>query len=326
MRFALMVEGQEGVSWEEWLSLARAAEDAGIEALFRSDHYRSIFRNPPAEAHDAWTSIAAAAAVTSGIRFGTMVSPVGYRHPALLARVCATADRISGGRVELGIGGGWYEREHREHGFIFEDGPTRFSRLEEQVEIVIRSWTEDEFSFSGEHYRLEDCVALPKPAQRPHPPLILGGAARPRGARLAARRAQEYNTALIDEQECRLRRAALDEACRDQGREPSSLVLSLTTRCTVGADRAEARERLERVRVLAAGSESARMSREEPWLTGTVDEVLERIGQFEAAGVERIFLHHLDHRDLDMVQLIGREIVPAITHSGRAPRAAAVSP
>jgi F420-dependent oxidoreductase-like protein len=321
MRIALMVEGQEGITWEEWLALARAAEEAGIEALFRSDHYRSIFRTPPAEAHDAWTSIAAAAAVTNRIRFGTMVSPVGYRHPALLARVCATADRISGGRIELGIGSGWYEREYREHGFVLEDGLTRFSRMEEQVEIVIRSWTEDQFSFSGEHYRLEECIALPKPAQRPHPPLILGGAARPRAARLAARWAQEYNIALTDEEECRLRRAALDEACREQGREPGSLVLSLTTRCTVGADRAEARERLERVRVLVAGSESARMSREEPWLTGTADEVLERMLRFEAAGVDRIFLHHLDHRDLDMVHLIGREIASAITQDERQPSA-----
>jgi F420-dependent oxidoreductase-like protein len=304
-----MIEGQEGVTWAEWLALARAAERAGIEALFRSDHYRSIFHEPPAEAHDAWTSVAAAAAVTDRIRFGTMVSPVGYRHPSVLARVCATADQISGGRIELGIGGGWYEREYREFGFQFEDGPGRFSRLEEQVEIVIRSWTEQQFSFVGEQYRLESCVALPKPVQAPHPPIIVGGSARPRGARLAARRAQEYNVALIDEDECRQRRAALDEACRDQGREPSSLVLSLTTRCTVGADRAEAIERLERVRGLAGGSGSARMSREEPWLTGTVHEVLERIARFQAAGVERIFLHHLDHRDLDMVALIGREIV-----------------
>jgi F420-dependent oxidoreductase-like protein len=308
-----MIEGQEGVSWEEWLALARAAEGAGIEALFRSDHYRSIFHDPPAEAHDAWTSIAAAAAVTDHIRFGTMVSPVGYRHPALLARVCATADRISGGRIELGIGGGWYEGEHREHGFQFEDGPARFSRLEEQLEILIRSWTEQEFSFTGEHYRLENCIALPKPVQTPHPPIIVGGAGRPRAARLAARRAQEYNVALMDENECRQRRTALDEACRDQGREPSSLVLSLTTRCAVGSDRAEATERLERVRVLAAGSGSDRMSREEPWLTGTVDEVLERITRFQAAGVERIFLHHLDHRDLDMVDLIGREIVSGVS-------------
>ena len=216
-----MVEGQEGVSWEEWLSLARVAEDAGIEALFRSDHYRSIFRNPPAEAHDAWTSIAAAAAVTSGIRFGTMVSPVGYRHPALLARVCATADRISGGRVELGIGGGWYEREHREHGFIFEDGPTRFSRLEEQVALMRRLWTEESVTYDGEFDRITGAGIAPLPVQRPIP--VWFGAQSERAYRRAGRLADGWFPQVSPGPELDQAKEVVDAAAREAGRDPAQL-------------------------------------------------------------------------------------------------------
>src|SRR5262245_1877230 len=188
MRFVLMIEGQEGGSWEEWVALARAAEDAGLDGLFRSDHYQSVFAQNRRGSLDAWATIAALGAVTERIRLGTMVSPATFRRPSVLARMVVTADHVSGGRVELGLGAGWNIREHESHGFPFPDLGERVEILEEQLEIVTRQWTTEEaFSFDGRHYRLEESRAEPKPLQQPRPPIILGGAAGPRVAGLAAR-------------------------------------------------------------------------------------------------------------------------------------------
>jgi alkanesulfonate monooxygenase SsuD/methylene tetrahydromethanopterin reductase-like flavin-dependent oxidoreductase (luciferase family) len=181
-----MIEGQEGVSWDDWVRLARLTEEHGLEGLFRSDHYTAIIR-PEADAHDAWATLAGLAAITERIRLGTMVSPATFRHPSVLARMAVTVDHISGGRVEVGMGSGWYEREHEAHGFPFLDGKQRFTLLAEQVEIVVRSWTEERFDHDGRAYRLRDQHALPRPLQQPHPPLILGGSVKPRFAALAAR-------------------------------------------------------------------------------------------------------------------------------------------
>ena len=166
MRLALMIEGQEGVSWEDWLRLARACEEHGVEALFRSDHYGSILTDPWREAHDAWATINALGATTERVRLGTLVSPATFRHPSVLARMATTADHVSNGRVEVGMGAGWYEREHDAHGFAFGDTRDRFERFAEQVEIVVRSWTEDGFDFEGRHYRLRrrTCRAEAGPA------------------------------------------------------------------------------------------------------------------------------------------------------------------
>ena len=160
MRVCLMIEGQEDVTWDDWVALAGACEEHGLDGLFRSDHYSAIVR-PIAGALDAWATLAALAVVTTRIRIGTMVSPATFRHPSVLARQALTVDHVSGGRVEVGMGAGWYEREHRENGFDFGDARTRFGRFAEQVEVVVRSWTEDNWSFVGEHYHLEGQTALP---------------------------------------------------------------------------------------------------------------------------------------------------------------------
>ena len=175
MRVALMIEGQEGVTWEHWCALADACEEHGIETLFRSDHYISQSNEDGNVAHDAWTTIAALAARTTTLRFGTLVSPATFRLPALLANAAATADHVSGGRIELGLGAGWMEREHRAFGFPFPETPVRLAMFAEQLEIVHRLWTEERVDFHGEHYTLENAPGLPKPVQQPHPPLIVGG-------------------------------------------------------------------------------------------------------------------------------------------------------
>jgi F420-dependent oxidoreductase-like protein len=315
MRIALMIEGQEGVSWDGWLRLARACEQHGVEALFRSDHYGSILNDPWRDAHDAWATISALGAVTERVRLGTLVSPATFRHPSVLARLAVTADHVSQGRVEVGMGAGWYAREHEAHGFPFEDERARFARFAEQVEIVVRSWTEDGFDHEGMHYRLREARAEPKPVQQPHPPLILGGSARPRSAALAARFASEYNSPFASVEQCRTRREVLDDACRAAGRDPETLLYSLMTTTTVGADEAELRDRVRRVLGLRGDDrepDAVLAEEHESWLVGTVEQVAERLEAYRAAGVSRVMLQHLDHDDVDMVELIGRRLAPAV--------------
>ncbi len=299
MLVCLMIEGQEGVTWDEWVALARAAEEAGLHGLFRSDHYSAIVQ-PLAGSLDAWATLSALAPLTSTLRLGTMVSPATFRHPSVLARMATTVDHVSGGRVELGMGAGWYERDHSENGFPFLDAKARFDLFAEQVEIVVRSWTEEGFDHDGPAYTLRSQTALPTPVQQPHPPLILGGTAKPRGAALAARFATEYNTlgAPLDELGERGRR--LDEACTAIGRDPASLVHSLMTTCVTGADRSEVEERLHWLDG-DPGDGS---------LVGTVEEVAEQLAELETAGISRVFLRPSDHRDLDEVAVMG-EIVRA---------------
>jgi F420-dependent oxidoreductase-like protein len=306
-----MIEGQEGVSWEQWVALARACEDGGLEGLFRSDHYRSVFDLSGRGSLDAWATLCGLAAVTERIRLGTMVSPATFRRPSILARMVATADHISGGRIELGLGAGWNVSEHEAFGFPFPDLGERMELLEEQLEIVHRQWTEDEFTFHGRHYRLERCRAEPKPLQKPHPPLIVGGAAGPRAARLAARWADEYNTMFATVDDCRERRARVAEACAEAGREP--IVFSLMIPCVVGRDGREVLERTRR-RLAAGGRDDdpATLLAREDHAIGTVDEVVARLRDYERVGVERVFLQHLDHADLDMVELIAGEVAPSL--------------
>jgi F420-dependent oxidoreductase-like protein len=300
MRVCLMIEGQEGVTWEDWVALAGACEEHGLEGLFRSDHYSSIFSPAGADALDAWATIAALSSVTRRIRLGTLVSPATFRHPSVVARIVASADHVSNGRVELGLGAGWYEREHLENGFPFLDARSRFELFAEHVELVVRHWTEERFDHDGRHYRLADANSLPRPLQEPHPPLILGGSAKPRSAALAARFANEYNTVYATPAECRARREALSRACSDAGRDPASLTFSLMTGCAIGSDRADADERLGRVLELTSQAEA-----DPGWLVGTVDEIATQLETLADTGVERVFLQHLDHRDLDAVALMG---------------------
>ncbi len=309
-----MIEGQEGVTWEDWVRLARLTERHGLEGLFRSDHYTAIIR-PQAGALDAWATLAGLAAVTERIRLGTLVSPSTFRHPSVLARMAVTVDHISGGRVDVGMGAGWYEREHLEHGFPFLDAKQRFALFAEQVEVVVSSWTTDAFDHSGPSYELREQTALPRPVQKPHPPLVLGGTVMPRFAALAARFADEVNTLGAPNDELRERKERLDHACREAGRDPGTLRFSVMTACFVGSDRGELLERIGTflsVRGGAAGAEEMLEERRETWLAGTGAEVAARIRDLEALGVDRVMLQHLNHSDDDMVALIGDQLMPAL--------------
>jgi F420-dependent oxidoreductase-like protein len=309
-----MIEGQEGVTWDDWARLAALAERHGFDGLFRSDHYTAIVR-PQAGALDAWATLAGLATVTQRIRLGTLVSPATFRHPSVLARMAVTVDHISRGRIEVGMGSGWYEREHLENGFPFLDGKKRFDLFAEQVEVVVRSWTEEGFDHSGQSYELRGQTALPRPLQQPHPPLVVGGSAKARFAALAARYANEVNTLGAPNDELRERKARLDRACAEAGRDPSTLVFSVMTACFVGADRGEVLDRLRAflsIRGDDADPAKVLAERADRWLAGTVDEVAARIEELRAVGVTRIFLQHLNHSDDAMVALVGEKLMPEV--------------
>jgi F420-dependent oxidoreductase-like protein len=309
VRVCLMIEGQEGVAWEEWQALARACEEHGLEGLFRSDHYLSLMDEGGRGSLDAWATLTALAAVTSRIRLGSMVTPATFRPPLELAKVVATADHVSGGRVELGLGAGWNEREHQAYGFAFPDLSTRLAMLAEQLELVHRQWTEEVVDFRGEHYRVDSVRALPKPLQRPRPPLIVGGSAQRGTVEPAVRFANEYDTVFAGPEECGRRRRRVVEACARAGRDPDTLTFSVMTGCVLGADRAELRERGRRLmaRTGAEGDvDDFLAERAVRSVAGTLEEAQARLAEYEAAGVQRIFLQHLDHADVDMVGLIGQ--------------------
>ena len=314
MRVCLMIEGQEGVTWEDWVRLAALTEDHGLEGLFRSDHYTAIVR-PQAGALDAWATLAGLAAVTKRIRLGTLVSPATFRHPSVLARMAVAVDHISGGRVEVGMGSGWYEREHIENGFPFLDARTRFELFAEQVEVVVRSWTEEDFEHKSAAYVLAGQTALPRPLQEPHPPLVLGGSVKSRFAALAAGYATEVNTLGAPNEELRARKERLDKACAEVGRDPATLGFSLMTACFVGADAAEAADRVRSFPAIHGGGDPEALiaERRDRWLVGSVDEVATRIEELRAVGVSRVFLQHLNHSDDAMVALIGDRLLPALT-------------
>jgi alkanesulfonate monooxygenase SsuD/methylene tetrahydromethanopterin reductase-like flavin-dependent oxidoreductase (luciferase family) len=275
MRLCVMIEGQEGVTWEQWVALAHAAEEHGFEALFRSDHYGSVAGAGERGALDAWTTLAGLAAVTHTLRLGTLVSPVTFRHPAVLAKSVVTVDHISGGRVEVGMGAGWLRAEHERFGFPFPPTRERMDQLEQQLETVQRQWAEE----------------LPPPVQEPHPPLILGGSGGRRSLALAARWADEYNTVYATPERCRELRETLDDR----------LPLSVMTGFLIGADRNELEDR--RRRLAEQGDEPA-----EAWITGTPDEAVEQLAALADAGVERVMLQHLLHTDLDVLALIAAEV------------------
>lgn len=315
MDICLMIEGQEGVTWDQWLSLALACEEHGLDGLFRSDHYLSFDDPRERGALDAWATLGALGAMTERIRLGTLVSPATFRHPSVLAKSVVTVDHASGGRAELGMGAGWFEREHRAYGFPFPAAGERMAILAEQVEIVHRLWDrdEEEVTFEGTHYRLERCLALPKPVQEPHPPLIIGGGAGPRSAALAARWADEYD--VVDEAPApaRARRDGISAACEAIGRDPHDIRFSVLTRTVVGADESDLQRRGAALmhRQREHGDVRAFIDSMRPTMTvGTVDQVLDRLAEYAGAGVERVYMQHLVHDDLEMVALIGSEIVP----------------
>jgi alkanesulfonate monooxygenase SsuD/methylene tetrahydromethanopterin reductase-like flavin-dependent oxidoreductase (luciferase family) len=300
-----MIEGQEGVTWPLWRALAEACEEHGIATLFRSDHYQNLDgRHPDRGSLDAWGTIIALSALTSTLRLGTMVTPTSFRHPSVLGKLVVTADHVSGGRIDLGLGAGWHEGEHEAYGFPFLPTTERVDVLEEQLEILVGTWGEDDFSFSGQHYTLSGLNAQPKPVQRPHPPIIMGGNAGPRSAGLAVRFAAEYNTPFPSVEQVHKRKASIDQAFERAGREP--IPFSVMAGVVLGADSNELQERARRV-AEASGQDAATLVREPPpgWIVGTIEQAAEQLVPFREAGVARVMCNQYVDPQVEQVARLG---------------------
>jgi F420-dependent oxidoreductase-like protein len=319
VRYCVMIEGQEGVRWTDWLALARACESLDYEGLFTSDHYYSVQGARDRGSNDAWAMLAGLAAVTERIRLGTLVSPVTFRLPAVLAKNAVTVDHISGGRVELGMGAGWWTEEHRTHGFPFPPTVERFERLSEQLEIVHGLFSEEEFTFEGSHYALEGCRFTPKPVQQPHLPIIIGGGGGPRMAKLVATWADEFNTYHAMPSEVQRRYEGVRRTVESSGRDPASVTMSLMHTLLVGSDEADFRARARRL--AAADPDVGPDADLDDYIAdldgggailGSPDRAAARLSELAEAGVERIMLQHLLHDDLEMLEIVAREVLPKV--------------
>jgi F420-dependent oxidoreductase-like protein len=315
MRFSLMVEGQQGPTWELWTRIADACERLRFEALFSSDHYFPGEGPGGRGSFDALTILAGLAARTEHLRLGTLVSPVTFRHPSVFAKIVTTIDHLSGGRAEIALGAGWWEEEHRMHGIPFLTWNERFEMLAEQLEIVHGALTQDRFSLESAHYALEDVEFLRKPVQRPRPPIIVGGRGGPRIAALVARWADEFNTVGGAPEEIRERFADVRRAVADAGRDPSSVTTSMMTWFVLGRDDEEFLAKAERARSFGSQETPFDEYLEElrkDWIVGTPAQAIARLREYQDAGVQRIVLNHHLYDDFDMLELLGTEVAPAL--------------
>jgi F420-dependent oxidoreductase-like protein len=308
MRLRIFVEPQMGATYEQQLAVARVAEEEGFDAFFRSDHYLTMGGDGLPGPTDSWVTLAGLARETSTIRLGTMVTSATFRHPGPLAISVAQVDAMSGGRVELGIGAGWYAQEHEAYAIPFPPIAERFERLEEQLAILTGLWATPEgqrFGYSGTHYTVTDSPGLPKPAQRPHPPIIIGGAGAKKTPALAARYADEFNTPFALPGDSQKMYATVRAACEAAGRDPGELIYSAAVVACVGADDAEVARRAGRI-----GREVDELRAN--GACGTPAQVVERLRQWADAGAQVAYLQVLDMDDVDHVRLIGREVAPAL--------------
>jgi F420-dependent oxidoreductase-like protein len=302
----IFTEPQQGAGYDQLLAVARAAEDGGFDAFFRSDHYlRTGDGDGLPGSTDAWLTLAGLARETSRIRLGTLVSPVTFRLPGVLAISVAQVDAMSGGRAELGLGTGWFEAEHRAYGIPFP--PRRFDLLEEQLAVLTGLWSTpvgERFSFRGEHYTVEDSPALPKPVQSPLP-VIIGGGGTQRTPRLAARYATEFNIGFVPVQDAAAAYERVRAACGDAGRDAATLTLSVALTTVCGADDAQV---AARAAAIGKDVEGLRTS----GLVGTPDEIVDRIGAYADAGTTRVYLQVLDLDDLDMIEFMASRVLPQL--------------
>jgi F420-dependent oxidoreductase-like protein len=314
MRFALMTEPQQGLSYDEQLQLALLAERLGFEAFFRSDHYRSFPGPTDKPTTDAWAVLAGLARETTTIRLGTLVSPVTFRHPGSFAKVVTTVDEMSAGRVDVGVGAGWNDSEHSQLGLAFPEVALRADLMEDELAILHGLWEEpDGWSFEGKQVSIKDASFNPKPVQRPHPPIIVGGEGRPRSLRMAARYADEYNMSQADPDQCAVKYALLDEECRKIGRDPATMRKSAMVGFLVGADQAEFERRVADLLAMVgeAGTDASAWLDEHRhrWIIGTPDEARAMAARYAAAGAERIMLQDMLPRDHGMIELVARELI-----------------
>jgi F420-dependent oxidoreductase-like protein len=304
MDLRIFTEPQQGASYDQLLRMAKATEELGFSAFFRSDHYLSMGGDGLPGPTDAWLTLAGLARETSRIRLGTLMTSATFRLPGPLAIQVAQVDQMSGGRVELGIGAGWFEREHAAYAIPFPDTGERFDRFEEQLAVITGLWetpSGETFSHAGDHYPVTDSPALPKPVQSPRPPVIIGGSGKRRTPELTARYAAEFNMPFASTQATREQFARVGEACEVAGRDPNELAWSNALTVCVGRDEAELRRRAD-----AIGRDLEELRKN--GIAGTPAEAVQRIGEFHELGSQRIYLQVIDVDDLDHLELIAAEV------------------
>ncbi|HEX4253467.1 MAG TPA: LLM class F420-dependent oxidoreductase [Streptosporangiaceae bacterium] len=309
MRLRIFIEPQQGADFATQARVAQATEELGFDAFFRSDHFLAMGGSDGLPGPtDSWVTLGALALQTSRIRLGTMVTAATFRLPGPLAITVAQVDQMSGGRVDFGVGTGWFEPEHTAYGIPFPSVGERFDRFEEQLAIITGLWETpvgQTFSFAGTHYQLTDSPALPKPAQRPRPPVILGGAGPRRTPRLAARYADEFNMGFRDLAETEAGFGRVRDACTAAGRDPGSMRYSAAQTVICGQDDAELARRASAIgwRPGDVGTQG---------ISGTPAQVVDTIGQFGQAGADTIYLQVLDLSDLDHLELLAADVLPQV--------------
>jgi F420-dependent oxidoreductase-like protein len=299
-----MIEGQNGLNWPRWQRIALAVEDLGFAGLYRSDHYTNA--DPPdKDSLELWVSLTWLADNTSRIEFGPLVTPISFRHPTMLARMAAAVDDLSGGRLTLGVGAGWQEREHKNFGWDLLDVPGRFARFEEGLQVIRGLLTSDvPVDFEGTYYSLHEAILLPRPQRPGGPPILIGGNGPKRTLPLVARFAQEWNGVFINPQQFAERNQRLDELLKQQGRDPRSVRRSLMAGSVFGRDSAELNRKLRQE------DRSVDELRQAGLAVGTPSELVEQIGRWQEAGAQRIMLQWLDLDDLDGLDALAQSLLP----------------
>ena len=313
MDFRVFLEPQQGSTYEQQLAVAQAAESLGFSGFFRSDHYLAMSGTGLPGPTDSWITLAGIARETSSIRLGTLVTSATFRHPGPLAISVAQVDAMSGGRVEFGIGAGWFEAEHRAYAIPFPGLGERFDRLEQQLDIITGMWATpvgETFDYVGTHYTVTDSPALPKPVQQPHPPIIIGGGGAKRTPALAARFADEFNLAFPALEFVPIQFGRVRSALETAGRGTADMVFSAAFAVCAGRDDAQVARRAQ-----AIGRDVGELRANTP-LAGTPDEIVDRLGKFAEAGVQRVYLQLLDVADLDHLEFFAATVMRQIHHPG----------
>jgi F420-dependent oxidoreductase-like protein len=307
LELAIMIEGQNGLNWERWKRMARAVEDLGYVGLYRSDHYTNM--DPPdQDSLELWVSLTWLATNTERIEFGPLVSPVSFRHPTMTARMAGAVHELSGGRLILGLGAGWQEREHNNYGWDLLEVKDRFERFEEGLEVVSRLLTEEgPVDFEGEYYRLQEAVVLPRPSG---PPILIGGNGPKRTLRLAAKYAVEWNGVYLLPDAFSERIELLDSYLDEQGRDPAQFRRSLMAGLEYGRDQAEVEAKVEE---RTKGKRTLHELRDLGVLVGTGTEIVDQLGALADAGAQRIMLQWLNLDDLDGLEAFSADVMPQVS-------------
>jgi F420-dependent oxidoreductase-like protein len=318
MKLGVMIEGQEGVSWDLWRRLMARVEALGFESLWRTDHFMSL-EDSSRDAVETWTALTLTAAETTRLRFGPLVCPMTFRHPSLLARIAASVDVLSGGRLVLGLGAGWNEDEHRAFGIPFPPLPERIDRLEEGIEVILRLLGDRPANFDGRYHRLEGPNPHPKPIQQPRIPLLIGTTGAARMLRVVARYADEWDAPGITSPSAyRARRERLDMYCRDLNRDPDEIRRCVSTAYLIGRDTTALHRRAALMQQLIPSLASLdpkampEVLRTDGWIVGTPDQIISHLRALADEGVERVIFQHNDPADFEALELIAAEVMPAV--------------